>query len=364
EGPNRKRKAHAKSRKGCGNCKLRRIKCDETRPQCQRCMSYGVSCSYEAAQASLDLSAQGAFQVDLSEPEPAVQQPAKDLQPRLVDLVVLKRFQDRTVLTMGTRRTAPIYQNCMARLSFQHPFLMHMVLCLTLLHDAHLSTHSATGSMTQSALQHWNIATTLFSRTLARPIVPSERDSLWATAALFGCTAFAYVENSDSEMAWPLKPSDPHDLDWLKISEGKKAVWDLVDPTRPESIFHVVVHEHATLSVPKWVEENDISWLPENMRHVFGIGPDSNVQNNVYHLPALIISRLQSMQPDHDNVLNFLYFMGSMTPEYRNMVEMKDPRALLLLRWWFKRLEYGDIWWLKNRARVEGAAVQLYLERW
>ncbi|KAK9459729.1 uncharacterized protein V1516DRAFT_677824 [Lipomyces oligophaga] len=42
----RPRKSHIKSRKGCSNCKRRRIKCDEERPQCFNCIKHGVTCTY------------------------------------------------------------------------------------------------------------------------------------------------------------------------------------------------------------------------------------------------------------------------------------------------------------------------------
>ncbi|KAK4097029.1 hypothetical protein N658DRAFT_434849 [Parathielavia hyrcaniae] len=44
----RKRKIHRKSCLGCGNCKLRRVKCDETEPECKNCLTYGVLCSYRS----------------------------------------------------------------------------------------------------------------------------------------------------------------------------------------------------------------------------------------------------------------------------------------------------------------------------
>lgn len=52
----RKRKTHRKSRSGCRNCKLRRVKCDETRPACRNCIGLLVICNYDSttpSQASL-----------------------------------------------------------------------------------------------------------------------------------------------------------------------------------------------------------------------------------------------------------------------------------------------------------------------
>ncbi|CAH0033980.1 unnamed protein product [Clonostachys rhizophaga] len=42
------RKLHSKSRLGCKVCKVRRVKCDETRPSCKRCSQTGRTCSFLA----------------------------------------------------------------------------------------------------------------------------------------------------------------------------------------------------------------------------------------------------------------------------------------------------------------------------
>lgn len=42
------RKGHTKSRRGCFNCKRRRIKCNERRPECQHCVKAGLQCDYPA----------------------------------------------------------------------------------------------------------------------------------------------------------------------------------------------------------------------------------------------------------------------------------------------------------------------------
>lgn len=40
------RRGHTKSRRGCFNCKRRRIKCQETRPACAHCLKTGLHCEY------------------------------------------------------------------------------------------------------------------------------------------------------------------------------------------------------------------------------------------------------------------------------------------------------------------------------
>ncbi|KAI9158433.1 Sterol uptake control protein 2 [Paramyrothecium foliicola] len=42
------RRGHTKSRRGCYNCKRRRIKCQESRPACGHCVKTGLKCEYPA----------------------------------------------------------------------------------------------------------------------------------------------------------------------------------------------------------------------------------------------------------------------------------------------------------------------------
>ncbi|PVI07816.1 hypothetical protein DM02DRAFT_608430 [Periconia macrospinosa] len=42
------RKGHTKSRRGCYNCKRRRIKCNERHPKCSHCIKAGLQCEYPA----------------------------------------------------------------------------------------------------------------------------------------------------------------------------------------------------------------------------------------------------------------------------------------------------------------------------
>lgn len=66
-------------------------------------------------------------------------------------------------------------------------------------------------------------ATSLFQTKLEQPIIPSERDALWATAAFLGISAFFYVEGDTIEETWPLKPSSVMDLNVRIFVSSQKA---------------------------------------------------------------------------------------------------------------------------------------------
>lgn len=148
---NRKLKAHRKSRRGCGNCKLRRVKvsklrpfesceghmiesylqCDETKPRCLKCTSFGVLCSYDGQNSDLQSSFDGAAnlgtlqilpyalkQTVSSIITPSLRLPATGFSDgrdaiydfQMHDLELLRKFQTRTVFTITTDQNLHLYQ--------------------------------------------------------------------------------------------------------------------------------------------------------------------------------------------------------------------------------------------------------------
>ncbi|KAF2625099.1 hypothetical protein BU25DRAFT_450198 [Macroventuria anomochaeta] len=417
----RKRRAHAKSRKGCGNCKLRRIKCDEAQPSCKKCKLYGVSCDYSGLESSLDLDAQGSFQV-LLEPNTVVESCSLDegdveacvlhqenginswippldsisinsslttviddslrfntSNPNWINkswhftnkrLVILSRFRERTSVTIGNPQMAPLYRDLICQLACKHSFLMHMLLSVTLMHDAHLANPLAAASATNSsqiALEHWNTASNLFNDVLSRPIPPSYRDAIWATGVFIGAASFWSISSTNPYDVWPLKPEEPDDLSWLRIGEGKKHLWRLAQPLRSDSIFCGLIKDHSCLTVPEWTAIETATesgpYIAARVMKIFGITPLSDENDNAYYHPILALSKCPNIKLTHENALNFLYIMAVITPEFLKLLEAKEMRAVFIMGWWYLLLTTGDLWWMSRRAKIEGQAIRIWLRR-
>lgn len=242
-----------------------------------------------------------------------------------------------------------------------------MLLGLTLMHDADLCLDQLPALATRHkyvALQHWNLAMKSFNQILAQPIPPSYRDAIWATGVYIGAASFWYVESTHIEEAWPLKPSEPGDLLWMKHGEGKQHLLQIADPTRPDSVFHEVIKTHGPCNTPpEWITRNDISRIPPCLQHVFGITSDSTPVNNVYYLPVLILSHIQDMHLTHQNAQTFLYITSLITSDFLSLLEAKDAGAVFVIGWWFKLVQDGKLWWMVRRAVVEGQAVRLWLRK-
>lgn len=429
----RRRRAHKKSRNGCSGCKLRRVKCDERKPRCQKCESFGLDCSYAKKKANLRFTGEAAFSLaepvassddskDFAEPtsflevEPWV--PASDYTSaaeiilsrkrslyaplegsnastldlsdndlykgfeynrsslafadttlpdvasiyaiRRDELDILHQFRTRTVMTMPKEHKTALYHQEVFQLAIMNPFLKHIIVALTLLHDRHLSGRV---NISEMATLHWYRGTAMFKEALVGTISAAQKDALWASAALLSAIQFASIEACTPEEAWPLKPYCPTDLDWLKMSDGKKAIFKIADPLREDSAFRKFSFTHQTMFRPVGYTRSDLIHVTRDFTELFGIGPTSTGGNNPYHSPALALTRLLGVECDSMTAIEFFAFIGHLNAEMKVLLECKDSKALLLIACWYAKI-YHVQWWIAKRGYMEGRAICMYLDRY
>lgn len=143
------RRAHQKSRNGCQACKGRRVKCDETKPSCIKCVKLGHDCIYPSTNVirQTDTSLRGE---DASE---LVKSPSSEMYSMAVDLVetdidrllspsmsfgdtrsgnarILHHFQNATSTTLGCNATKLAMQFYVGMVAWHASYLMHIVLAV------------------------------------------------------------------------------------------------------------------------------------------------------------------------------------------------------------------------------------------
>jgi hypothetical protein len=371
----RRRRAHQKSRTGCGNCKLRRVKCDETQPRCNKCISFGVSCNYDATLDELQMVTSGTFVFGAPHETPMsfnqtvlsmVNTPPRAHSPnprtsfyelRLEDLEIVSRFQSRTVLTIGTKESVHMYQREWFRVACEHSMLMQIILAMTLMHDRHIAGFADTPQSVAEAYHHYQ-GTAMIKRKLTDHD-PHERDALCAAAALLGALSFANIDARTYEEAWPLKAPSESDLDWLSMTGGKMVVWKLVDPMREGSVIQEAWQQAGLLkpselglsSCPTFIELNSL------MDGALG-------EDNVHQNAASALMPLLAIECNHSTIAKFMSFVCHTEPEYRQLLGQKDPLALLLLAYWYAKMCQYKQWWIQPRAVLECQAICVYLENY
>ncbi|KAG9231116.1 hypothetical protein BJ875DRAFT_470444 [Amylocarpus encephaloides] len=376
----RKRRAHKKSRRGCRNCKLRRVKCDEARPQCLKCVDYGVTCNHDATIPDLEmfgaklvhLESNSTTQVSpirITQPKPSV---PRFLYPPVIStdgyssfeldrgcLDRLNRFRTRTVLSIGPPKTACVYQNIAVSMACTHPYLMHIVQTLTAVHDRYMTWPMIRRTPTE--VYHWTEAARLFNRRLSSPMGPDDRDPFWATAALLGVIAFSSIDAMIPEEAWPMKPDDENDLEWLKMSDAKKVIWKLTNPLRADSIFAPLASEYQHNCEPLATPDTGIGEIPRDFVKLCHL-VEGSLANNIYFIPLHVLTNLLPHECDSSRVGQFLSFVTYMTPRFKELLRSKDPPALLILAFWFSRMLNAP-WFVARRALLEGWAICKYLRQ-
>lgn len=180
---------------------------------------------------------------------------------------------------------------------------------------------------------------------------------------MLGTATFAYLGPSNPDEAWPLRDTSPDDLDWLKMGTGKKVVWELTDPTRPDSLFNQKALRLTDDPPPDGRSPIRPHGLPALFFGVFGLGASSTADSNPYHVAASLLSQLLPAKATPHNVHHFLSFMSQMDSRYQALLVEKDPRALVLLLYWMAKMASYPMWWTRGRVLYEGLAIAVFIDR-
>ncbi|KAF2625349.1 hypothetical protein BU25DRAFT_412779 [Macroventuria anomochaeta] len=167
------RKGHTKSRRGCFNCKRRRIKCNEKHPECNHCVKAGLQCNYPANIIQLT-------QRSTSPPHP---QEAVNLRstPGTFTMADMRLFHHFLItayphLPVGADK---IWITVIPSFAHNYEYLIHSILALA---ASHLDAVSNT-SAAEQAIQHRILAVKSLNEALSVPPKSrSEQDARMAAA--------------------------------------------------------------------------------------------------------------------------------------------------------------------------------------
>ena len=237
---------------------------------------------------------------------------------------------------------------------------MHVTLAITATHDRYLSS-PAPSRRTMAENYHRSQCVALFNRKLSESIQPEDRDPLWAAAASLGVVALSSIETSSPEEAWPLKTSGASDLEWLRMSEGKMAVWNLTNPLRPGGMFRALSEEYAQWFSP--IPSAGIDNVPSALLRLIDLDLSSTAETSPYFTAVHTLAQLQNLPSDQVTMPRVLTFVGHMQPSFKSLLQEKDPVALLLLALWYTKAR-RSVWYFEHRATVECQAICKYLRRY
>ncbi|GFF35108.1 predicted protein [Aspergillus udagawae] len=362
----RERRTLRRSRFGCRNCKLRKLKCDETKPHCKRCSSFGVLCNFMSNVPDLQPIAADTGRPLVVRGKAELQAPVASavwmsdeftfyqLNAKCQDFIT--RYLGRSLITPDDPNMIHINRRLL-RLAFAYPFLMHASLAVAFTYDRHLNSSLGCRRSLEECY-HWSQSTALLNRRLREPIEAKDKDPIWATAAALAILTFSSPDACTPEESWPLKSSGYSDLDWLRMSNGKMALWHIVNPLRPDSLFSVMAATFAIMHSP--LPEKGIDGIPRALAALCLLNDASTARNNPYFHAAHGVSQILDLPDSEVTTGQTQLFARSIHGPFEELLRKRDPIALLLLYLWYRKAG-RSIWWIGLRARVECPSICSYL---
>ncbi|KAI9654046.1 MAG: hypothetical protein M1831_005563 [Alyxoria varia] len=207
-----KRRTHRKVRTGCITCKIRRVKCDEGKPECKRCLNTGRKCDgYSTVETFITGNIRGVKEQSkpishghaIILPNPSPNEPYTPLEVRC-----LEYFQGSTLKALSGFTESEFWSRLVLQLSRSEPVVRHAVLAFSSFHETrekeHLSTFPDHSTLTKQeyqdefALQNYTKSVSLLRKRLSE-------NQQSKTVALVSCILFVCIEflrgNNDSAIA-------------------------------------------------------------------------------------------------------------------------------------------------------------------
>lgn len=227
----RPRRAHRKSRRGCRNCKRRRVKCDENVDQgCQNCQRHGIDCDYICSPAGTGMSmvnstrsmtstlllesgtsTQSAVARRHSPTTPLCRTPGfvnpldyrfqqpDDIAPILQTLSFFETFTCSTVTTI---EGLSVFRDSILALSHHREYLLHAILGMSAAHlratNGIMNNQRQCQHYTRTESYHWHHAIKQYRLELANEASMDHVDSLITTSMLLGLYRFQVEGPEDS----------------------------------------------------------------------------------------------------------------------------------------------------------------------
>ncbi|PSN59467.1 hypothetical protein BS50DRAFT_682306 [Corynespora cassiicola Philippines] len=217
------RRSHRKSRSGCQNCKQRRIKCDERKPECANCTKRRVRCDYAA---SLGAS---------SSPSTCFNQNPHDFCVSEIELT--HHWSTSTCYSMSMWPTGAIEgRDKIVSLGLHHDHLLHLIFAFTALHLASCRP-TRFEEYVAKADRHYSLALPSLTTELAS-MSPDNCNAVFTSVQLVCFLGFARGPQPGEYLAFGHGRSE-----WLIMFRGIKTTLQTI----PRSHFteHKLPHEKA-----------------------------------------------------------------------------------------------------------------------
>lgn len=366
----KKRRHHSKSRRGCANCKKRRVKCDETHPKCHNCEHMGLECSFleSTKPGSTDAADKPTHTTaDTSDPRSDAMNIARQLYldsrgASAIDMVGIKGFYHYTTVVWRSITAAgisndQIWGTDVPQLAFEYPYLMHAILTFSSTHLSQIDTDQARAKVFEAAVTVHRGEALRLLREAVQQVNAENIDALVAAAILMILDSFANASLPDETSPKSLPASA-----WLHHVRGAATILLAVGPLPPSSRFFQLVNIDLRDLADTRVDPFPVS-------AVEGVSPlkcfDDDLKdlypvptNSPYFQTLVYIDKLFHQRYKPDFILRVFSFPALLDRNLLGMLASGDTMAKRIIKFYYKLVrsftaEMKDkVWFLEGVARV------------
>lgn len=181
----------SKVKTGCTTCKIRRVKCDETRPSCTRCTSTGRKCDgYGTSTAVVKLpadrsSAAGGI---------AVIAPTFAFEGSYQERRAFDLFRSKVAFQLSGDCDGWFWNTLLLQATHREPAIRHAVLAVSSLCDRYDAKEKISSGAPSYVNKEGPLALQQYNRAIAELTSAASKHELAADVCLMTCMLFAYFE--------------------------------------------------------------------------------------------------------------------------------------------------------------------------
>ncbi|KAF1944760.1 hypothetical protein EJ02DRAFT_370757, partial [Clathrospora elynae] len=421
------KKPHRKSRGGCLACKRKKVKCDEAQPACGYCSLRKLNCKYpqdpSLTSRSQSSTPPSTTEVSTSNPNTSITKkaylndPSAQITPWLtpashtsigdftiLDHKLLHYYKSRAWRSFVVREETIVHtilKDLVPRLGISHPHLLYALLSIAATHS---NTMYPDQKIAKQALVYRQKTFQVYQKTL-KDITAENYEAVLVTGTFLLTLVPPPEENKSGN-----EQGDDEYFSWLhsllKLSEGLRVLASLrwAQGIEKLSVYPLICRELRTLPPPPVIEATG----PDAPAGCLGTTPEHPNPAPTYHarnpkptrlfLPPPLLNLLEIMTVlapidvhcaallpafhalspiflslyyfhlNTDFYVRIVVFPSFLMPDFLKLVKVREPRALVLVAWWFAlaNLIPGG-WWVGSKVgNVVGAigrAVKGYSSR-
>lgn len=277
---------------------------------------------------------------------------------------MLQHFQATTYLTLGGPRYTKVFQSSVKSKAWELPYLMHMTLAVSCAHLKRLVSKSLNPSLHQryaiAEACHWQSGLQLYRKALTA----KTHDFDGTITATFLSIIFTFA--LDDEIPQDSYAGDDpeklmHAINPLAATGGFGALRDILGERLMDSVWRAVLLDSDDDQGTFSAATPGVVGLPSALVDLCDLNESSTSENSDYHTIVRLLAPLLRLKSHSGNFTKLIAFSGRTWLHFRPLLFRRDPRALLLISYWFALMRQVDQWWIATRAKAECLAIVNHL---